>query len=112
MEDNEEKPLERIVLTRVMRLNLLVNGITVGLVFGLGLFLSTIFLVIKGGPVVGPHLALLSEYLPGYDVTVIGSFVGLAYGFVLGFAVGSLIAVVYNKVAGYRQTRVGHRRRA
>ena len=76
MKENEEKLLEQIVLTHVMRLNLLVNGIAVGLLFGLGLFLTTIFLVLKGGPVVGPHLGLLGQFLPGYAVTVAGSFVG------------------------------------
>ncbi len=111
MEENEGKLLEQIVLTRVMRLNLLITGIALGLLFGLGLFLSTIFLVLKGGPEVGPHLSLLGEFLPGYAVTVTGSFIGLGYGLVLGFALGSLITLVYNKVAGYREAWGERRRR-
>lgn len=111
MEENEGKLLEQIVLTRVVRLSLLVNGIVVGVLFGLGLFLPTIFLALKGGPVVGPHLGLLRQFLPGYEVTVAGSFIGLAYGLVLGFVLGVLIAIVYNKVAGYREARVEHSRR-
>ena len=102
MKENEEKLLEQIVLTHVMRLSLLVNGIAVGLLFGLGLFLTTIFLVLKGGPVVGPHLGLLGQFLPGYAVTLTGSFVGLGYGLVLGFILGAFVAFVYNRVADYR----------
>jgi hypothetical protein len=112
MEENEGKLLEQIVLTRVMRLNLLANGITVGLLFGLGLFLPTIVLVLKGGPVVGPHLELLSQFLPGYEVTVGGSFVGLGYGFVLGFILGAFVALIYNRVADYRSAiRLGRARK-
>ena len=40
--------------------------------------------MLKGGPVVGPHLELLGQYLIGYRVTFGGSFVGLAYGFLAG----------------------------
>ena len=102
MKENEEKLLEQIVLTRIMRLSLVINGITVGLLIGLGIFVPTIFLVLKGGQVVGPHLALLGQFLPGYDVTVAGSFVGLGYGLILGFILGVFIAFVYNRVADYR----------
>jgi hypothetical protein len=111
MKENEEELLEQTVLTRVVRLELLVTGLTMSLLFGLGLFLPTIFLVIKGGPLVGPHLALLGQFLPGYDVTLAGSFIGLGYGLVLGFALGCLIAIVYNKVARYREARGEGKRR-
>jgi hypothetical protein len=111
MKENEEELLEQTVLTRVVRLELLVTGFTTSVLFGLGLFLPTIFLVIRGGPVVGPHLALLGQFLPGYDVTVAGSFIGLGYGLVLGVALGSLITITYNKVAGYREARRERSRR-
>src|SRR5512145_3299215 len=84
---------------RVLRLQALAQGLGCGVVAGLGLFLATNWLVVKGGPVVGPHLALLSQFLPGYTVTFAGSLVGLAYGFVGGFAGGYLLGVVYNAVA-------------
>ena len=105
MKDNEDKLLEEMVLTRVLRLDAIITGATTGLLFGLGFFLVTIFLVLKGGPVVGPHLGLLGVYLPGYDVTVLGSFIGLVYGLILGFITGVLITVIYNQVAGSREAR-------
>lgn len=93
---------------RVLRLHALAQGLGCGVVAGLGLFLATNWLVVKGGPVVGPHLALLAQFLPGYRVTFAGSLVGLAYGFVGGFAGGYLLGVVYNAVA-LRTRRAGRR---
>ena len=110
MEENETDLLEKMVLTRVMRLSLVVNGITIGLLLGLFIFAATIFLVLKGGPVVGPHLSLLGHFLPGYSVTVVGSFIGLGYGLVLGFILGVFIAFVYNRMVDYREARQAHRR--
>lgn len=84
--------------TAIRKLNARAWGIAVGLLFGLGLFLATIILVIKGGPNVGAHLQLLSNYFPGYRVTTLGSFVGFVYGFVLGYGTGRVIGSVYNRL--------------
>jgi hypothetical protein len=119
MDENETNLLEKMVLTRVMRLSLVVNGITIGLLLGLLIFAATIFLVLKGGPVVGPHLSpvvgphlsLLGRFLPGYTVTVVGSFIGLGYGLILGFILGVFIAFVYNRMVDYREARQARRRR-
>ena len=92
----EDKALEAVVLSRLMRLDALIHGLVFGIVFGLIIFVATIWLVIKGGPVVGPNLALLGQFFVGYDVTIVGSLVGFMYGFVFGFAVGASIALIYN----------------
>jgi hypothetical protein len=83
----------------------LARGVVTGTVVGLGIFLATNWLVIKGGPVVGPHLALLGQFFIGYSVTFAGSLIGLVYGFVLGFAVAYGAAWMYNWLvdAGERQ---------
>ena len=73
-------------------------GLALGTVTGLGLFLATIFLVVKGGAHVGSHLELLDQYFPGYRVTPTGSILGLVYGFVLGFSVGSSFAIIRNAI--------------
>ena len=86
-------------LTTLLRLNARAWGIAVGLLFGLGVFLATVLLVLKGGPTVGPHLALLGQYLPGYTVTWRGAFIGFIYLFVIGYAVGRIIGAVYNALA-------------
>ena len=94
-----------MILARALRLNPTVQGIVVGLVSGLGLFVATNWLVLKGGEEVGPHLALLGQFLIGYRVTFAGSVIGLAYGLAVGFAVGWFIATVYNRVVDWRESR-------
>lgn len=92
-------PEERQVLERaVRRLNARAWGITLGLLLGVGLFAATLILVIKGGPRVGEHLGLLSNYFPGYRVTLLGSFIGFVYAFVLGYGVGRVVGSVYNRL--------------
>ena len=86
-------------LNTLLRLNARAWGIAVGLLFGLAIFLATIVLVMKGGKTVGPHLALLGQYLPGYRVTLLGAFVGFVYLFVIGYGVGRIIGAVYNALA-------------
>ncbi len=83
----------------LLRLNARAWGIAVGFVFGTGLFLATIILLIQGGSNVGAHLALLGKLLPGYRVTVAGAFIGFAYMFVVGYAIGRMIGGVYNALA-------------
>jgi hypothetical protein len=87
------------IKSTLLRLNARAWGIAVGLLFGSTLFLGTIVLVMRGGRRVGPHLGMLGVFLPGYTVTVVGAFIGFAYAFVIGYAVGRLIGMVYNALA-------------
>jgi hypothetical protein len=80
----------------VHRMNARAWGIAMGLVLGLGLLIATNVLVLKGGPDVGRHLSLLSNYFPGYRVTFIGSLIGFVYAFVLGYGLGRIIGSVYD----------------
>jgi hypothetical protein len=73
-------------------------GVAIGALCGFGLFIATIWLVIKGGSNPGPHLGLLAIYFPGYSVTFLGSVIGFVYAFVGGYAVGRTIATVYNRL--------------
>jgi hypothetical protein len=99
----ESNELEKIVLTRLVRLNATIQGIGTGLVVGLGIFMATNWLVLKGGDVVGPHLSLLSQFFIGYTVSFIGSLIGFAYGFLSGFSVGYLIAMFYTWIVSARK---------
>lgn len=62
----------------------------------------TNWLVIKGGPVVGPHLTLLGQFFLGYRVTFVGSLIGFAYAFVVGFVGGFAVAWIYNRLLDLR----------
>ena len=70
---------------------------SLGIIVGLGIFVATLWLVLKGGPSVGPHMALLGQFLPGYSVTYVGSVLGLIYGFVVGYIAGWSIGRLYNQ---------------
>ena len=85
-----------LVRTTIQRLNARAWGIAMGLLLGFGLFFATIVLVVKGGPQVGRHLNLLGVYFPGYRVTVLGSFIGFVYMFVIGYGLGRIIGTLYN----------------
>jgi hypothetical protein len=86
----------------LIRMSALFSGVAAGVLLGTGLFLATLWLLIKGGPNVGSHLRLLGQFLIGYDVTLAGSFVGLAYGFVIGMFAGMSLALSYNAVLDLR----------
>ncbi len=97
------KDIEKIILSRLLYLNAILLGIVSGLILGLGIFLVTNFLILKDGPVVGPHLALLGQIFIGYKVTFVGSLIGLGYGFVTGFIIGYFVSRIYNWFAGLRK---------
>ena len=103
--------LEKLVLTRLLRLNATLQGVVTGTVVGLGVFIATNWLLLKGGEVVGPHLSLLGQFFIGYRVSFLGSFIGFAYGFVLGFVVGYFVARIYNWIVAAREDkRLDHSR--
>jgi hypothetical protein len=74
-------------------------GVALGTLVALGLFLATAILVVRGGPNPGPHLRLLGQYFPGYEVTWIGAFLGLLYGFLVGYGAGLTVGTLYNRIA-------------
>jgi hypothetical protein len=98
----DAKDLEALVLVRVVRLNAVVAGAVTGLLAGLAVFVATNWLIVKGGPVVGPHLALLGQFFIGYRVTFAGSLVGFAWAFALGFVGGFTVVRIYNLLADMR----------
>ncbi len=86
----------------VLWLNARVLGLALGMILGLGLFVATNWLVLKGGDPVGPHLQLLGQYFIGYRVSFLGSLIGFAYGFALGALSGSLLGWIYNRIVRFR----------
>ena len=105
--ENEDREIERLIETRLLRVNALSFGLVAGLVAGLGLFVATNWLVLKGDGAheVGPHLSLLAQYFLGYSVTFAGSLVGFVWAFACGLAVGYAGSWLYNAVARLRHQR-------
>jgi len=104
-----EEAIQTMLASVFPKLDRVAFGLSLGTTAGLLLFLATLWLVLKGGAVVGPTLQLLSNYFPGYRVTVFGSVVGLAYGFLTGFVGGWGFAFLRN-VAVFILAAIIHRR--
>jgi hypothetical protein len=96
---NEQLLDEQLIEAAFARLHIRAFVLAAGVVGGLALSTATALLLLKGAPSgvsVGGHLALLSNYLPGYSVSWIGSLIGLAYGFVVGAMFGGMISISWN----------------
>jgi len=76
-----------------MRLRVRALGLAVGIVWGLGVLVTTLCLIWFGQPT---GVALMKQFYPGYDATYLGQLVGFIWGFVDGFVAGALIAWLYN----------------
>ena len=82
---------ELIVRASFARFDVVALAIALGCVAAVGLWVATVVLLLKSTPAgikVGPHLALLANFLPGYRVSWAGSVVGLFYGFLIGAVLG------------------------
>ena len=102
---NETERRQELALARaVARLRSGVMATVFAMTAGTGLWLATIWLVIRGGPRVGEHLGLLRYYFPGYSVTWAGAFIGFFYAALLGAVVGYVLAWIYNRLALWRES--------
>ncbi len=90
------------VRVRVIRLRATLDAVVVGVLAAVLVFIATNWLVLKGGPVVGPHLVLLAQFCPGYRVTFAGSLVGAVWAFAWGFVVSWAVSALYNVLAARR----------
>jgi hypothetical protein len=101
--DQRDREVEWALINHaVARLRASVMAVVIGLTSGVGLFVATAWLVIRGGEQVGPTLGLLRHYLPGYSVTWPGAFVGFFYLVVVGGLTGWVVAFIYNQIVAIR----------
>ncbi len=84
------------------RLHRMTLCLTFAVIAGLSIFMVTAILLLKGGKSVGPHLALLGQFFPGYTVSWTGSLVGFFWGALLGGILGFIFGSVYNQVVDLR----------
>ncbi len=80
-----------------MKINIKALALSIGIVWGLAVFLLTVWFLIMGYS--GDLLAKLGSVYLGYSVSWLGAFIGLIYGFVDGLIGGALLGFLYNKFA-------------
>ncbi|MCL4523062.1 MAG: hypothetical protein M1453_09150 [Acidobacteria bacterium] len=97
-EDQPKEQLPSPLLLAFAPMHRTAMGAAFGVVLGGLLFLMTMALVVKGGYPVGPTLSLLGQFFFGYTVTFPGAFVGLFWGWSVGFLLGWGFAVVRNLI--------------
>ena len=68
-------------------------GLSMGVVWGLAVFVATILSTMRG---MGKTLSVLDAYYLGFTVSYLGALIGLVWGFVHGFVGGVLIAWFYD----------------
>jgi len=92
----------KLLETAIARLRASIMAVVFGFFGGTALFAATALLLIRDVKPVGPHLALLSNYFPGYTMTWTGSLIGFLYGAGLGAAIGWSVAWLYNRIVNLR----------
>ena len=78
-----------------MELNKKSFALTAGILYGIGLFLTTFWVIILGRH---EGLEIIKSIYPGYSVSILGAFIGLVYAFVDGIICGFIFAWLYNKL--------------
>lgn len=90
---------DTIIMWALAKLDVVAFVTASAAICGTGLLALTLFLVIKGAPPgipVGPHLAHLAVFFPGYSVTPVGALIGGLYAGVVGGVAGFLLATFWN----------------
>lgn len=98
--DAEDREFKELLAAAFARIDALALGLAMAVVCGLGLFLSSAVLLLKGGAVVGPTLSLLTHYLFGYGMTWTGALIGALEVALGAFFVGYVGARLRNGFIG------------
>ena len=86
-----------------MKLNIKAFALALALIWGLGLFVLTWWIILFEGP--DGDIPALGLVYRGYTITPIGSLVGLAWGFADALVCGAIFAWLYNRIAAIGDLR-------
>jgi hypothetical protein len=81
-----------------MKLNIRAFGLACGLVWGLGLFMLTWWIMAFDGAT--GEITMIGRLYRGYSITPVGSLIGLAWALADGLIGGLIFAWLYNLLAG------------
>ena len=80
-----------------MKLDKKAFSLTCGIIWGLIVFVVTLWTIWKGG---GNTIGLLDKFYFGYSINYLGAFIGLIWGFIYGLIGGWIFAWLYNLLVG------------
>ncbi|QHI70558.1 bacteriophage holin [Tichowtungia aerotolerans] len=80
-----------------MKLNIKAFALACGILWGVGLFALTWWIIAFDG--ITGEVTLIGRLYRGYTISPIGSLLGLVYGFCDAFIGGAILAWVYNVLA-------------
>ena len=99
LEEVAEEDIEDLIDVVFAKIHNVSLGLSLGIVCGVLLSGVTLLLAVRSDFGLTSYFQLLSNYFPGYTVTTKGSLVGLVYGFLSGFIIGWLLAIIRNSVS-------------
>lgn len=94
-QSNDRQNQDLVLLRAAIRLNTRLMATTFALIFGLALLLITYASLYRGLPDTGQYLNLLGVFLPGYEVSHTGAWIGMAWGMLIGASLAVLFYRVY-----------------
>jgi len=80
-----------------MKLNIKAFALACGLIWGLGLFLLTWWIIAVEGPTA--EVTFIGRIYRGYNVTPLGSVIGLIWALIDGAIGGAIFAWLYNLIS-------------
>ncbi|HEX9665194.1 MAG TPA: bacteriophage holin [Thermodesulfobacteriota bacterium] len=80
-----------------MKLNTRAFALTCGIIWGLGLFVLTWWMIAFGGAT--GEKTMIGKIYIGYNISAAGSLIGLIWGFVDALIGGAIFAWLYNLIA-------------
>lgn len=81
-----------------MKLNVKAFALTAAIIWGLALFLTTWWVILFEGATCDK--TFIAYVYRGYNISALGSIIGLAWGFMDGLICGAAFAWLYNALCG------------
>lgn len=95
LNNNTEIKYDEVLLHASIKLNTRLLAVVFGLLSGTALMLVTYMSLYRGLPDTGQYLRLLGVFLPGYEVTPLGAWIGFFWGALIGAFLAAMFYRIY-----------------